>query len=119
MIAALGLAAAFGAGGYFIGKAVGEDNAAKVTVTEPSGGTAVEELEHGKSVFASAGCAGCHTFAPAGATGNVGPALDGTKLTPQQVVALVRDGRGGMPPFGDQLAPDEIADVAAFVTAKP
>ncbi len=29
----------------------------------------------GKSLFASNGCASCHTFAPAGATGQVGPNL--------------------------------------------
>ena len=30
----------------------------------------------GKAVFASSGCAACHTFAPAGATGKIGPDLD-------------------------------------------
>src|ERR1044071_7159779 len=30
----------------------------------------------GKAVFASQGCAGCHTFTPANAKGTVGPDLD-------------------------------------------
>jgi cytochrome c oxidase subunit 2 len=30
----------------------------------------------GAAVFASAGCGGCHTFTPAGSTGEVGPNLD-------------------------------------------
>ena len=33
----------------------------------------------GKEVFASAGCAGCHTLADAGSTGTVGPNLDEAK----------------------------------------
>src|SRR5207253_3551929 len=32
--------------------------------------------QSGKAVFASNGCASCHTFAPAGAAGKVGPDLD-------------------------------------------
>src|SRR5919201_3021676 len=30
----------------------------------------------GKQLYASNGCAGCHTFKPAGSTGKVGPNLD-------------------------------------------
>jgi mono/diheme cytochrome c family protein len=33
----------------------------------------------GKTLFASSGCAACHTFTPAGATGKVGPNLDFVK----------------------------------------
>jgi cytochrome c oxidase subunit 2 len=35
----------------------------------------------GKQVFASAGCSACHTFAPAGAKGKVGPKLDNLAQT--------------------------------------
>jgi cytochrome c oxidase subunit 2 len=42
------------------------------TGTTPSGGNAAA----GKAVFASSGCASCHTFAPANATGTIGPNLD-------------------------------------------
>jgi len=41
-----------------------------------SGGSVTGDANAGKAVFASAGCAGCHTLAQAGATGAVGPNLD-------------------------------------------
>jgi cytochrome c6 len=70
----------------------------------------------GKAVFASAGCGGCHTLSAAGATGNVGPNLDEKKPPTELVVARVTKGQGAMPPFGEQLDPQQIADVAAYVT---
>jgi len=70
----------------------------------------------GKAVFASAGCGGCHTLAAAGASGNVGPNLDEKKPPTELVVARVTKGQGAMPPFGEQLDPQQIADVAAYVT---
>jgi cytochrome c551/c552 len=42
------------------------------TTSSSSGGNAAA----GKTVFASNGCASCHTFKPANATGKVGPDLD-------------------------------------------
>jgi mono/diheme cytochrome c family protein len=74
------------------------------------------DAEAGKAVFTSAGCVGCHTLAAAGATGTVGPNLDEAKPDNELVVTRVTEGQGAMPPFGDQLTPQQIADVAAFVT---
>jgi mono/diheme cytochrome c family protein len=34
------------------------------------------QAKTGEQIFTAAGCAGCHTFAPAGSTGNIGPNLD-------------------------------------------
>jgi mono/diheme cytochrome c family protein len=34
------------------------------------------QAKSGEQIFTAAGCAGCHTFGPAGSTGNIGPALD-------------------------------------------
>jgi mono/diheme cytochrome c family protein len=34
------------------------------------------EATSGEQIFTAAGCAGCHTFQPAGSTGNIGPDLD-------------------------------------------
>ena len=34
------------------------------------------QAKSGEQIFTAAGCAGCHTFAPAGSTGNIGPNLD-------------------------------------------
>jgi mono/diheme cytochrome c family protein len=73
----------------------------------------------GKTVFASAGCAGCHVLSDAGATGTVGPNLDSSKPGRDLIVQRVALGQGGMPPFskaeGGQLEDQQIADVAAYI----
>ncbi len=71
----------------------------------------------GKAVFTgSSGCTGCHTLSDAGATGTVGPNLDEAKPDDVLVVTRVTEGQGGMPAFGDSLTPQQIADVAAYVS---
>jgi mono/diheme cytochrome c family protein len=69
----------------------------------------------GKSVFASAGCAGCHTLAAAHATGTVGPNLDQLKPDYRAVTAQVTNGGAQMPSFKSSLSAQQIADVAAYV----
>jgi len=69
----------------------------------------------GKQVFASAGCAGCHTLKAAGSSGNVGPNLDQLKPSYEAAVKQVTNGGGAMPAFKDQLSQKQIEDVAAFV----
>ena len=76
----------------------------------PEGGAA-----DGKSIFASAGCAGCHTLAAAGSTGNVGPNLDEAKPSLDLAVDRVTNGQGGMPSFKGQLSDEQIQAVAKFV----
>ena len=71
----------------------------------------------GKEVFASAGCAACHTLSEANASGTVGPNLDEAKPSDELVVQRVTLGQGGMPSFKDQLQPQQIADVAEFVSS--
>jgi mono/diheme cytochrome c family protein len=71
----------------------------------------------GKQVFASAGCVACHTLKEANATGTVGPNLDEAKPPFDLVVQRVTLGQGGMPSFKDQLQPQQIADVAEFVSS--
>ena len=46
----------------------------KYLADEAAGGAADETS--GEAVFATAGCGGCHTFAPAGTDAQVGPSLD-------------------------------------------
>ena len=70
----------------------------------------------GKSVFTSAGCTACHTLSAAGSNGTVGPNLDEAKPSFELVVQRVTLGQGGMPAFEDQLQPQQIADVAEFVS---
>jgi mono/diheme cytochrome c family protein len=66
-------------------------------------------------VFASAGCATCHTLKAAGASGQIGPNLDDLRPGYAQVLTKVQSGGGGMPSFARQLSAQQIRDVAAFV----
>jgi mono/diheme cytochrome c family protein len=86
----------------------------------PAGSRAVPADAHaaaGRGVFASAGCASCHTLKAAAASGSVGPNLDSLRPAYAQVRAKVTTGGGGMPSFGGRLTPQQIRDVAAFVAA--
>jgi len=68
----------------------------------------------GKTVFTSS-CGGCHTLADAGTTGTVGPNLDDKTHEVEPIVTNVTNGKGAMPPFGESLTAQQIADVAAYV----
>jgi mono/diheme cytochrome c family protein len=70
----------------------------------------------GKAIFASAGCATCHTLAAAGATGTVGPNLDEAKPSVELAIERVTNGMGVMPSFKGQLTAAEIRAVAQFVS---
>jgi mono/diheme cytochrome c family protein len=87
------------------------------TLPADTGGGATEgDAAKGKAIYASAGCGGCHTYSEAGSTGTVGPNLDDSSIDFAGAVEQIKNGGGGMPPFGDRLSDQEIADVAAFVT---
>ena len=86
------------------------------TSTSPhvaTGGPAV----NGKSVFASAGCGGCHTLKDAGATGTVGPNLDALKPSKATVARQVTNGGAVMPSFKDRLTAKQIQAVAGYVAS--
>jgi cbb3-type cytochrome c oxidase subunit III len=70
----------------------------------------------GKTVFATAGCTGCHTLKAAGSTGTVGPNLDEAKPSKDLVVDRVTNGQGGMPSFKGQLSEAQIQAVADYVS---
>ena len=103
----------------------GEDESAEPetvegTITEATtGGEAGGEgdPENGETVFASAGCGGCHVLSDAGSSGTIGPNLDDLQPSQEQVAAKVRVGGGGMPAFEGQLSDQEIQDVAAYVAS--
>jgi ubiquinol-cytochrome c reductase cytochrome b subunit len=74
--------------------------------------------QHGAEIFASHGCAFCH-----------GPQLMGTERAPKlldarkrlsagQIAHQIHDGGKNMPAFGEQLAPDEIQALVAFLRSK-
>ena len=71
----------------------------------------------GKAIFASAGCATCHTLAAAGATGTIGPNLDETKPSVDHAIERITQGKGVMPSFQGQLTAAEIRAVAEFVSS--
>src|SRR5437867_454736 len=97
--------------------------------------TAKGNPANGKAVFTSAGCAGCHTYAPAGSKGTVGPDLD--KLADyakkaNEPLASFTEGAIKAPPpayvpppfpknvmptnYATTLTPQQIADLVAFLT---
>jgi heme/copper-type cytochrome/quinol oxidase subunit 1/cytochrome c551/c552 len=109
MLIVLFLVAVAAATGYVVGRESAEQGA--TTTPTP---TVPAEVD-GAAVFASAGCGGCHTFAPAGSSGNVGPSLDETALDATAIAELVTKGRGGMPAFSGRLSEAEIDAVADYV----
>ena len=87
----------------------------ETTPTETTPGPAGDAAA-GKVVFTT-NCGGCHTLADAGTSGTVGPNLDDTKPGAALVVDRVTNGKGVMPPFESSLTEQQIADVAAYVSA--
>lgn len=73
---------------------------------------------NGESIFASAGCGGCHTLAAAGSDGTVGPNLDESKPSLELAIDRITNGQGGMPSFEGQLSEEQIRAVAEFVTGR-
>jgi cytochrome c6 len=86
------------------------------TTTTGGGSEGKGDATAGKKVFATAGCASCHTLADAGAKGTIGPNLDQVKPPHDLVVERVTNGMGVMPSFKDQLSEKQIQDVAAYVS---
>ncbi len=90
------------------------------TQTTPTQTTPTEgqgDATAGKQVFATAGCESCHTLADAGSTGTVGPNLDDAKPSYDKVVERVTNGKSPMPSFSGTLTPQQIQDVAAYVSS--
>ena len=85
---------------------------------QPAGGPSASGGTDGKSIFASAGCGSCHTFAAAGSNGTIGPNLDDSKPTFELAIERVTNGMGPMPSFRDRLSDDEIRSVAEFVSGR-
>jgi mono/diheme cytochrome c family protein len=71
--------------------------------------------DDGESIFASAGCGGCHILAAADSNGTVGPNLDEAKPTKELAVDRVTNGQGAMPSFKGQLSEEQIQAVATYV----
>jgi mono/diheme cytochrome c family protein len=80
------------------------------------GGGQAAPAPDGKALF-TANCASCHTLKAAGATGTVGPNLDGLKPPEAVVERQVTNGGAVMPPFKSKLSAAEIKAVATFVSS--
>ncbi len=89
------------------------------TAAQDSGKPAADaagKIEKGKELFADFACGSCHSLSDAGATGHVGPSLDGDRdLTQAFIVDRLTNGKGGMPAFAGQLSPEETDALAAYV----
>jgi cytochrome c551 len=141
VLTALLLAFAAGVAGFVVGRETAEEEpAAAETTTAPETTAATDTVEpettttetteteteaattetdggedaDGAAVFSQA-CASCHTFEPAGASGTIGPPLDGIDLSKDEIATQVRNGGGGMPAFEGQLSDAEIDAVSDFV----
>ena len=108
-----------------------EDFAAWVEERKSGGGGGADAAA---AIFADAGCGGCHTFAPAGSTGEIGPDLDNLVAAAQKAgqdpadyvrEAIVDPGKviapgyedGVMPPsFGETLSAEQIDALVAYLT---
>ena len=84
--------------------------------TEESPGADLEgDAAAGEGIYAENGCGGCHALEAAGSSGNIGPNLDESQPDLELVIDRVTNGAGAMPAFGEQLEPQQIADVSAYV----
>jgi mono/diheme cytochrome c family protein len=88
------------------------------------------EATSGEQIFTAAGCAGCHTFQPAGSTGNIGPDLDDLAsaagdMSPEEFVrqsildpdAEVAQGfsAGVMPSFEGRLSDKQVQALVDYL----
>jgi mono/diheme cytochrome c family protein len=114
-LAALGIALGLAA---TAGSSAAQDGGKPAAAPAPAAaGDAAAKLAKGRELFDNYGCGSCHALSSAGATGDVGPSFDGdANLTESYVVTRVTNGQGAMPAFGGQMSPEELADLAAYVT---
>jgi mono/diheme cytochrome c family protein len=64
------------------------------------------QAKTGEQIFTAAGCAGCHTFGPAGSNGTIGPDLDDLQA------AATKFGKGKPP---EDYVRESIVDPGAFI----
>jgi len=114
LLAAVGVVAGLAALG---GVSLAQNAPDKVAAAVPAAGApSAAVLDKGRQIFTDYGCANCHSLGDAGATGHVGPSLDGNpSITQDFVRQRVTDGQGMMPSFASQLTADEIKTLASYI----
>jgi mono/diheme cytochrome c family protein len=120
LIAALGLVVAGCGGGGGGGGAAGETTQPGTTATATTGERRREgkgDPQAGELVFVTNGCSFCHILSDVAAHGTRGPNLDKTKPSYDLVVERVTNGKGVMPSYADDITPQDIQDVAAYVSS--
>jgi mono/diheme cytochrome c family protein len=97
------------------------------TQPPPPAAAAAGNPAAGKAVFSAQGCASCHTFSAAGATGKVGPDLDkalkgkDAAFIHESIVDPNKEIAPGFQPnimpqnFGQTLTPKQVDDLVAFL----
>ena len=95
--------------------------------TRPNGRHKGNAAAAGKKVFNDDGCGGCHTFAPAGPNGTIGPNLDealkgkDADFIKESITDPNAEVASGFQPnimpqdYGSQLTSQQIADLVAFL----
>ena len=76
------------------------------------------KMKKGLEIFnETAACAACHVLKAAGSAGNIGPILDTVSMTIDSVIAMVTNGLGVIPAFGEDeiLTTEEIEIVSYYV----
>ena len=74
------------------------------------------KMELGLNIYNNkAMCGTCHTLKNAGSKGEIGPNLDMLKPQLEQVINVVTNGIGVMPPWEGILTAEEIEAVAYYV----
>ena len=87
-----------------------------LVVTFSSSTFADPKMDLGLEIYNhKAQCSVCHTLRAAGSTGNIGPNLDQLKPQMPQIIAVVTNGIGVMPPWEGILTDEEIEAVAYYV----
>ena len=75
-----------------------------------------DKMKLGLEIFNNkAQCGTCHILQSAGSEGEIGPNLDQLKPKISQVIYVVTNGIGVMPPWGGILSSEEIEAVAYYV----
>lgn len=91
-----------------------EDASGQEAEADAEGAGGEVDLEQGRQLFA-ASCGACHQLADAGTTGTVGPPLNNTTLTKDQIAEQIANGGGGMP--ANLLEGEDAETVAGYIEA--
>ena len=87
-----------------------------IATTETTATTPTQATVQTPTALFGQTCAGCHTLAAAGATGEIGPNLDEAKPPRQRVLTMIRNGSlSGEMPAG-LLTGDDAERVATYVS---